>query len=729
MPHLPTLITDLAVILAVASIVTLLFQKIRQPVVLGYLVAGMIVGPHMPPYSLVQNYENVQVLSELGVIFLMFSLGLEFSFHKLKRVGFSASVTGCVEVIGMLLLGWGIGELLGWSFYDSIFLGAALSISSTTIIIKALAELKLKHKQFAQLIFGVLIVEDLLAILILVAISTLVTTHNIVSLGMVWVVIKLIVVVGGWFLLGYFLVPSLFRNIAPYASEETLTIVSVALCLLLVCTAVYFDYSIALGAFIMGSIIAETPMVHQLEKLVHPIRDLFAAVFFVAVGMLIDPKIIWHNLWIVLLLCFVTIFGKIIITSLSALLTGRNVKTSLRIGLGMGQIGEFSFIIASVGLALNVISARIYPLVVAVSVVTTFTTPYLIRYSIGWTRVIEKRLPQRWHLVLEHYSLWLDKLGSSHKLKAAYRKAIIQWIINTVIVAVIFSVSDAHLLPFLEKIIAIAAIAKIVGWVVAILVALPFVWGMVGAFRHAETKEAISKVMLYVSWPVAALEIIILSIIYFDNWAITAVFVVLAVLLFVLLYKKLDQAYHWLEKNLMQNIHAPHTRQAKRYDELAPWDTHLVEIDVGRHSPLLEKNLHDQHIRQRFGINIVAIYRDCHAILSPRGGQKIEPFDKLIVLGNDAQIEEFKNQLIIEAPPEQYVDLLENFALRLVAIEAGDPMIGKSIRDSGIRERTNGLVTGLERHNRRVLNPDSTVVLEVGDVLFVVGEVDKIKNA
>lgn len=391
MHELAPLIKDLAIILGIAGFVTLFFQKIRQPVVLGYLVAGIIIGPYTFSKSLVTDIPNIRILSELGIIFLMFSLGLEFSFSKLKSVGWSATISALLEVILMVVIGTIIGRMIGWSFHNSLFLGAALSISSTTIIIKALAELRLKKQSFSQIVFGILIVEDLLAILLMVALSTLVATNTFFSSDILIATGKLILFVGGWFLIGHFLAPLLFRKIMHYSNEETLTVVSVALCLLLVWSAAYFHYSTALGAFLMGAILAETHLVQQIEKLIEPIRDIFAAVFFVSIGMLIDPTIIWQELPIVLLLCGITVFGKLLTTGGGALLTGQSLSNSLRIGLSVSQIGEFSFIIAGLGLALNVINDAFYPIIVAVSAVTTFTTPYLIKLSGHLARRLEEK--------------------------------------------------------------------------------------------------------------------------------------------------------------------------------------------------------------------------------------------------------------------------------------------------------------------------------------------------
>lgn len=552
MHELAPLIKDLAVILGVASIVTLLFQKIRQPIVLGYLISGIIIGPYTPPHALVYDIPNIQILSELGVIFLMFSLGLEFSFHKLKRVGFSASITGLVEVVFMLLLGGLAGKAMGWSFYDCLFLGGALAISSTTIIIKALEELNLKTKHFAEIVFGILIVEDLLAILLLVLLSTIVATHSIFSTTIFLAIIKLILVVGGWFLTGYFIVPALFRKIAHYANEETLTIVSIALCLLLVCAASYVHYSSALGAFIMGSILAETPLVHRIEQLIKPVRNIFAAVFFVSVGMLIDPLIIWQQLPVVLIISAVTIIGKLLTSGIGAFLTGKSLSNSIRIGFSMAQIGEFSFIIAGLGLTLNVTNHSLYPVIVAVSTITTFTTPYFIRLSLFLSRKVETQLPPKIKYRLDSYTSWIHRITTSTKQPTFYRNAVMQFIINTILIVIIFTLIQSLVLPEFVSLWGENTLSKISAWLLAILSSSPFIWGMLEAFRHPEEKN--NRLICWLACFIGIIEIVFLSMAYFDSWISMLFCFLIAILFFALIYKHLGKSYYWFEKQLVENL-------------------------------------------------------------------------------------------------------------------------------------------------------------------------------
>jgi CPA2 family monovalent cation:H+ antiporter-2 len=732
MHELAPIITDLAIILGVASLVTLLFQYIRQPVVLGYLVAGMIVGPHLFAYSIVSDIPNIKAVAELGVIFLMFSLGLEFSFHKLVSVGFSASVTGLLEVVLMMVIGFAVAQALGWKFYDCLFLGAALSISSTTIIIKALEELHLKGKRFAQLIFGVLIVEDLLAILLLVALATMVDTNHLALSALALDTAKLILVVGGWFLVGYFVVPFFFRRIIDYASQETLTIVSIAFCLLLVCFAAYFNYSPALGAFIMGSILAETPQVKRIEELIRPIRDIFAAVFFVSVGMLIDPKVIMENLPIVLLISVVTIFGKIFSATLGAMLTGQTVSTSLRVGFGMAQIGEFSFIIAALGLTLGVTSDMLYPIIVAVSIITTFTTPYLIRLSGTLAKKIEKKLPEKFKVVLSHYSSWVYRSLADSKHSPHYRKLIVRFLVNCLIVAIIFTLIEQILMPYLVNVIKSNWLPVLISWLSALILSSPFIWAMLFAvksdivfFTHNKNSALLLAALI---WAITFGEVFSLSVTYFYSWIILGTIFAVTLLFFSVFYARIGKFYFWFEKSFLANINSSQNQEGDKLEQLAPWDHSFVCMTVAKGSELAGKTVEESRIREKYGINIVAIHRQHELLAAPRGEQLILPNDELVVLASDEQLDQFRQIIEITGPKMQAADMLSRFTLKPVLLGQNNPLIGKSIRDSQIRERSNGLVVGLERRGFQILNPDPATILEAGDLLLMVGESERLKT-
>ncbi|MDQ8040114.1 MAG: cation:proton antiporter, partial [Rickettsiella sp.] len=609
MQPLAPLIKDLAVILGVASLVTLLFQKIRQPVVLGYLLSGIIVGPHMPPYDLVTDVPSLHTLSELGVIFLMFSLGLDFSFHKLKRVGTPAVLTGLLEVILVLVIGIGLGKVLDWPIYDCIFLGAALSISSTTIIIKAMEELGLKSKHFAELVFGVLIVEDLLAILLLAGLSIIVGTHAMLSATLVDSAIKLFIVVGSWFLVGYFLIPSLIRKLVDVANQETLTIVSVALCLLLVCIAAYFGYSSALGAFIMGSILAETDLIQFIEQYMRPIRDIFAAVFFISVGMLIDPSVIIEQFKLVLLISSINLVAKNLKNATGALATGQSLTTSVRAGFSMAQIGEFSFIIAGLGLALKVTRPTLFPIIIAVSAVTTFTTPYLIQSSAAVSQYLEKNLPLTFKTLLSHYSILIHRYLMLKKKRAIYSQYIIKLLINGVMVAIIFSLSEKWIFPSISEWITTIYWVNTLSCFIALLLASPFIWGMIFAYKiFPYRSHAAIKPIIALGWIFTFTVITTVAISYFHTWSIILLLTLIAFVLFSLLHKPLQKFYPWIEKRFLANIKTPSIQETTK-DELLAWGLNLKGTDISSNYYFINKTLEELNLCHQFGIHVIALYR------------------------------------------------------------------------------------------------------------------------
>lgn len=628
MYELAPLIYDLAIMLGLAGIVVLLFQRIHQPVVLGYLVAGVIIGPFTPPYAFVNDMENIRILSDLGVIFLMFSLGLEFSFQKLTRVGMPATITGFIEVILMLTIGYGVGRGLGWQHYDALFLGAALSISSTTIIIKAIEELGLKSKRFAELIFAVLIVEDLLAILLLVALSTLVSTHNVFSFDLFTAALRLIIVVGGWFLIGYFLIVPFFRFIADYISQETLTILSVALCLVLVCLAATLHYSTALGAFIMGSILAETPLIHRIHTLIKPIRDIFAAVFFISVGMMIDPMIIVKYWPLVLLLSAVTIVGKVITTSVGALTTGQSFDRALRTGFGMAQIGEFSFIIITLGLSLEAINTRIYPLIVAVSAITTFTTPYLIRFSKHISQQADVYLPKRIKRYQINYQNWLEHLATLNLGKQKVISPLVGRVVfNGILVAIIFSL--IHFLVFHKfELFSENNVNACIGFLLfSLALASPFIWGMLFAHRVVLKPPAYLKTTIILVWTLTFFEILILSVVYFSAWITLFIFALALFSVFIFAFRHLEKSYRWFEHRLVSNINL-HEDNEKIFSF---WDPRLLEMKIEQGSGLIDKTIREC-VKEFLPQKIVGVEREGKRHLNPDKDMRLQTDDVLLLV-------------------------------------------------------------------------------------------------
>ena len=424
--HLPDLISDLGLILITAAIAVLLFRILKQPLVLGYLVAGFLAGNEFDLFPTVKDMHSVEVWAEIGVIFLLFSLGLEFSFKKLMKVGGTASITAFTQIITMVVIGYFVGQWMGWDKMNSIFLGVILSISSTTIILKTFDELGVKSQKFAGNVIGALIVQDILAILMMVLLSTIAVSQQFSGMELVLSVLKLIFFLTIWFVVGIFFIPTLLQKVKHLLTDEMMLIISLALCLLMVVFAANVGFSPALGAFIMGSIIAETTQAERIEHLVKPVKDLFGAVFFVSVGMLINPNTLIEYAAPVAILTLVVIFGQSISSTIGALLSGQPLKQSIQTGMSLSQIGEFSFIIATLGTTLKVTSDFLYPIVVAVSAVTTFTTPFMVKFAVPFSGYLEKKMPRRWVKRIQLYSANTEEINSVSNWQIVLRSYLTQ---------------------------------------------------------------------------------------------------------------------------------------------------------------------------------------------------------------------------------------------------------------------------------------------------------------
>ncbi len=595
MIHLPVLIADLGLILAAAGVITLLFKKIKQPLVLGYILAGLLVGPHLDFFPTITDYKSINIWGEIGVIFLLFSLGLEFSFKKLVKVGGSASITAIVKVVFLILAGYGVGMAMGWSNMDSLFLGGILSISSTMITIKAFEELGIKHKKFAGLVFGVLIVEDLVAILILVMFSTLAVSQQSAGTEMLMSILKLSFFLVLWFLGGIFLVPTFLRVTKKLMNDETMLVVSLALCLIMVLLADQVGFSPALGAFIMGSILAETTQAERIEHLTKSVKDLFAAVFFVSVGMLIDPKILVEYATPIIILSLVVIVGKILFTLLGALLAGQPLKTSVQAGMSLAQIGEFSFIIAALGATLKVTSSFLYPIAVAVAAITTFTTPYLIKLSEPFYNFLARVLPQKWIDAIGRYSSSTAGITTLSDWKILLRSYVFNTIIHSVIIISIIFLSYRYVQPFIAIQFANEKSALIISVAVSFILMSPFLWAL--SIRRIQ-KTAYSHLWLnkkYTRGPLIAIEFfrIALGIFFvgflmyefFETWVAVVIALTLIVFGMVIFSRKLQSFYNKLEKRFMLNLN---DRENQKPDIL-PWDTHLTELKVSPESEVVGK--------------------------------------------------------------------------------------------------------------------------------------------
>ncbi|HEX4925485.1 MAG TPA: cation:proton antiporter [Bdellovibrionales bacterium] len=729
--HLPQIIIDLAVILAVAGVVSIIFQRIRQPLVLGYIVAGFLVGPHTPPFSFVSDLPNIQVWAEIGVVFLMFSLGLEFSFRRLLRVGVSAGVTATLQVGLMGIGGAVIARLLGWTPIESLFFGAMTSISSTTIIIKALDELRLKSRRFAEMILGILIVEDLYAILILVGFSTALSGKEFSGLVLLQAAGKLFLIVGAWFFAGYMVVPRLIRQISRLGTDETLLIMSTALCLGLVVFAAHFDYSIALGAFIMGSILAESSESHRIEELIKPLRDIFGAVFFVSVGMMLNPSDLWNFKGTILLTTAFVIVGNMLINSAGALLTGQTLRTAVQVGMGLGQIGEFSFIIVGLGLSLGVVSRDLYSVAVATSLLTAFTTPYMIKRSHSVAIALENRMPPGLASFLNRYMLYWEQIGREQERRAVFYRALIRWFLNALVVTIVTIICAEALLPLVQDKLPWPELA---GWSAALLLTAPFIWAMFTSFSRLQPGQTHEKnarfsrynATVFFSRLITIAWLGILSLEFFSaEYAALVTFVALAVFSF-LFYRRLEDSYHWFEEKFLKTFEKeePAARNVDIANNLAPWDAHLVRLKVHPNAEIAGRTLQDIQLRNKYGVSVVAVRRGRDEIVAPMPEFMLFPQDELFVLGTDEQIEQCR-PMIDKADPAQDFSR-PNFELRSYAVGVDSPFARKSIRNARIRDDFHAMVVGIQRGEQRIISPDSDLQLNEGDIIWLVGSTERL---
>ncbi|MFJ2994117.1 cation:proton antiporter [Pandoraea sp. NPDC087047] len=480
MHHAIDFIQDLAVIMLLAGIVTVIFNRFRQPVVLGYIVAGVIIGPYTPPFALIHDEKTIGILAELGVVFLMFSLGLEFSLRKLARVGVTAFVAAITEIVLMLWIGYEIGRFFGWKAMDSIFLGAMLAVSSTTIIVKALDELGMKRERFAQLIFGVLIVEDVLAIGMIALLSGIAISGQVDASEATFTLGKLLLFMVVSLVVGILLVPRILGYVAKFKSDEMLLVVVLGLCFGFCLLVIQMGYSVALGAFLIGAIMAEARELHTIERLVAPLRDMFSAVFFVTIGLLLDPHVLVTYVWPILVITVAVVIGKIVSCGLGSYLSGQDGRTSMRVGMGLSQIGEFSFIIASLGLSLKVTSDFLYPIAVAVSVITTLLTPYLIKSADPVTGWLGRAMPGRLSYVLGQYTQWLQSIqltGDSAAIVTIVRRIVVSVAINLALVVTIFlggAFFYRRLAELMSPWVTDPSLQSAVVWGGALVLSLPF---------------------------------------------------------------------------------------------------------------------------------------------------------------------------------------------------------------------------------------------------------------
>lgn len=743
MEHLPGLIKDLALILIAAAVVTLLFRRIKQPLVLGYIIAGFLVGPSLSLTPTVVDTENIETLAHIGVIFLLFSLGLEFSFKKLVRVGGAASITAFVEIAFITISGYYVGRWMGWSFMDSLFLGGMLASSSTTIIIKAFDELGMKTKQFARIVVGVLIVEDIVVIMLMVLLSTVAITRQFAGEEMLFTIAKLLFFLGLWFITGIFLIPTLLKRAKKLLDDETLLVLSVGLCLGMVVLAVSAGFSAELGAFIMGSILAETTKAEKIEKIFNPVKDLFASIFFVSVGMLIDPGTIVEYKWPVLIITGLTLVGKLISTTFGALISGQPLKQSIQVGMSMAQIGEFAFIVATLGMSLGVISNFLFPIAVGVSAITTFTTPYMIKFSEPFYNFIDKRMPGYIRRRLDNYAVSSQKIQAESKWKIVMMAYVRIMVTNGIILLALMLLSIRVLVPFLQANIENSMLRSVISLVVSLGVASPFIWALIARKPDVIAYKELWLQKKYSRGPLLMVEVLrlVLTIVFIGFWVdrlfTTKIAIIIAIpVIIIFLFhfsKRIQKFYRKIESRFLDNlnqreINAQNSNPSLFSEEvnLNNWDVHMVDLEVDPHATFVGRHLLELSWREKFGINIAYIKRGNKIIYAPKRDDRLLPFDQIGVIATDEQVNRFMKEFNEKETSEMEEKDLSDIILYRMVVDEKNKLKGKTIRNSQIREKTNGLVVGIERENQRILNPESDLVLEWGDIIWIVGERAKI---
>ncbi len=739
MHHLPPMIVDLAMILAAAAVSTLIFSRLKQPIVLGYLIAGFAVGPYFPLWPTVVDTEGVKLWAEIGVIFLLFGLGLEFSFKKLAKVGKSAFIAASFEIITMSAAGYLFGRALGWTTMDSIFLGAILSMSSTTIIIRAFDEAGLKGRAFASLVFGILIVEDLMAILLMVILSAISVPGSFSASNLAFLSGRLVFFLMIWFLVGIYVVPSVLKKIRSHLSNEIMLLVSIALCFLMVVLATKTDFSAALGAFVMGSILAETDEGERIEHLLASVKDLFAAVFFVSVGMMIDPGILREHFVVVLLITVLTVVGKLLGSGFGAVLSGRSLRHSTQAGMSLAQIGEFSFIIATLGVSLKVVSDFLYPIVIAVSAVTTFTTPYMIRSSDRIYTWLEARLPQKMLDRISAYERAMMAPGKENALKLIGRNYGLLIALNIVVVLAIGLGSAKFALPAILAAFGDSPWARASACIATLVACSPFLFAIVlkaPKTISAEGAQSIQRLRglqfgIIIFRAILGLVLVEVIINQFARTRTLPLLVLIATPILIYFFRNyIDRFYSAVESRFLRNLNAKEASEAEDQQNmpaLAPWDASLMQVTVSSESQIAGLSLEESTFRTKTGATVAMIDRGSKRIFAPNRSVRLLPNDELFLIGTEEQL--IAAQRLVESQDITGVSGYdESYNLESVLLGNGSPYENKSIREVGLSEEFGALIVGIERGATRILNPESSEVIQPGDVIWVFGHRNKLKE-
>ena len=738
------LVRDLAVILISAGVFTIISRALKQPLVLGYIIAGVLIGPNVDFFFGISSNEAVHEWSEIGLIFMMFGLGLEFSFKKLLKVGSGALVTAGSKFVGVFILGYITGQALGWTSMESIFLGGLLSMSSTAVVLKSYDDMGLKDKPYAGMVFGTLVVEDLIAILLMVLLSTLAVSKEFEGKEMLFNLTKLGFFLILWFLVGIYVIPTLLKKTRKYLNDEILLIVSIGLCFGMVTLATAVGFSSALGAFVMGSILAETIESEHIGKLVSPIKDLFGAIFFISVGMMVSPSVIIGNWAIILVLTLFVMLTHIIFSAAGIILSGGGVKNAVHTGFSLAQLGEFGFIIAGVGVSLGVMRDFIYPVIIAVSVITTFTTPYMIKLAPGAYNLLEKKLPPAW---LERINSMERKEKRTVAEQSEWKKYLkpyaLRLVLYGVILMAIIIASKAFLEPLVAKVLpSLSTFWKnLISCVITLAVMSPFFLGLASNSDTMHTsmlklrKEKESNI-----WPLIGLSLLrtfiaigfIMSVIssHFNLAGWTIILILIAAVTFMLIARKSFMKNIAIEKQFITNLNEKEILERRKTPvaisirtKMAGYDVHIEPVDISADSSFVGLKMKEIPFRSESGANIIKIQRGSKNIVIPGGDVVIYPNDRLLAVGSTEQLKNLRKMInsSLQTTPEPE----QEFNVVPIILEADSYLTGSTLRDVSLRDY-GCMVVSVLRGDEIITNPRPDFHFAEGDTVWIAGDISSL---
>lgn len=739
MSEISPLISDLAIILIIAGIVTVVFKWLKQPVILGYIVAGVITSPSVALFPTVSELANIKIWADIGVIFLLFAMGLGFSFKKLINVGLAAIIATITIVCGMMFIGYTAGNMMGFSHMSSIFLGGMLSMSSTAIVFKAFNDMGLLQQKFTGIVLGILVIEDLVGVIMMVVLSTLAVSKDFEGSQMLESILKLAAFLIFWSALGIYLIPTLMKQIHRFVSNEILLIASLGLCLGMVMIATKAGFSAALGAFVMGSLLAETIEADKIARIVQPVKDLFASIFFVSVGMMVEPSVMLEYAVPILILTVLVLCGQVLFGSFGVLLSGQPLKIAIQSGFSLTQVGEFAFIIASLGVSLNVTDKYLYPVIVAVSVITTFFTPYMIRFSEPAYRFVEGHLPGFMKDYITRYTsgtMNVKHQGTWHKL---IRSMLMSVSLYLVICVFFITLYFSYIHPLIEEKIPGMG-GDLLSFFIIFLVISPFLWAIIMKKNNSseyhklwmDNKFNRGALVSMILVKILICTVIMMGVItHIFNVALGAGLVFSSIVIVIIYFsKRIRKRSLMIEQRFMANFQGEESEndssveqrdvESHLGDNIPFKELHLADFILSPDSVYVGKTLKDSRLRTLFQVNVISITRGENRFDIPQGNTFLYPYDKITVVGTDKQLGDLRvslEQKITESKRGEMTSR-DNMEMVQLSVEKDSPLLGKTLREADMK---NCIIIGIERSTGNIMNPAPNTVLQENDTIWVVG--------